>query len=56
MIEPGYPGVPRWAKVFWAVLAIVGLVLIVLMLAGKGGHGPRRHGLLKSAPVTASVV
>ncbi len=36
-------GTPRWVKVF-GVIAIVAIALVVVMLiAGRGGHGPGRH-------------
>jgi hypothetical protein len=37
----GFRSTPRWVKVF----AVVGLVLVVvLIVALLGGHGPGRHG------------
>jgi hypothetical protein len=37
----GFRGTPRWVKVF----VVVGLVLVVvLIVALLGGHGPGRHG------------
>ena len=38
---PPYPGVPRWVKVS-AIVGIV-LVLLVIIVALTGGHGPGRH-------------
>ncbi|WP_020392385.1 hypothetical protein [Kribbella catacumbae] len=35
----------RWLMIVLAVVAIVGLLLVVAALAGGGdGHGPQRHG------------
>ena len=53
-------GMPRWARVFAIVLAVlVAIFLIVAMTGGPSAHGPRRHGLgqppaTRSAP-TATV-
>jgi len=36
-------GTPRWVKVF-AIVALVAIVfVVVLLVVGKGGHGPSRH-------------
>jgi negative regulator of sigma E activity len=36
-------GTPRWVKVF-AIVAVAAIVLVVVLLVvGKGGHGPSRH-------------
>jgi hypothetical protein len=36
-------GTPRWVKVF-GIIALLLLVLVVVMLiTGRGGHGPGRH-------------
>jgi hypothetical protein len=43
---PPYPGTPRWVKVFGIIALVVVLLFIILMLLrGPGGHGPRRHTL-----------
>ena len=39
-------GTPRWVKVFAAVAALVVVLIAVLLIAGRGGHGPGRHGPL----------
>ena len=36
------PATPRWVKILGVLTAIVGLVFLVLLLAG-GHHGPGRH-------------
>lgn len=38
------PGMPRWVKVFAAVLAVVILALVVAFVVDGGGHGPGMHG------------
>ena len=44
--DPGsLAGTPRWVKVFGVIALLVVALLVVLVLAGKGGeHGPTRHG------------
>lgn len=40
----GYPGAPRWVKVFGMILGALILLVVVLRLTGVGGrHGPGRH-------------
>lgn len=35
---------PRWVKVFGIIALVVGLMLVVMLLSGRGGsHGPGRH-------------
>lgn len=34
---------PRWVKVFGVIALVVAVLFIVLMFAGGGRHGPRRH-------------
>jgi hypothetical protein len=34
---------PRWVKVFGLVALAVAVGFVVLLLAGRGGHGPGRH-------------
>jgi hypothetical protein len=56
--EPPTSGTPRWVKVS-AIIALVVVVLIAVMLiAGRGGHGPGRHALRGdgSAPYTGAGV
>ena len=37
-------GMPRWAKVFAIVAAIVLVLFLAVFLLGGGEHGPQRHG------------
>lgn len=46
----GPPGIPRWVKIFGAVLAAIILVVLILMLLG-GNHGPGRHKMGMQATV-----
>lgn len=41
--KPPYPGTPRWVKVSGVILAILALLVVVLLFAGGGRHGPFRH-------------
>jgi hypothetical protein len=36
-------GTPRWVKVFALVALAVIVLVVVLLIVGKGGHGPSRH-------------
>jgi hypothetical protein len=36
-------GTPRWVKVFGIIALIVAVLLVVMLIAGRGGHGPGRH-------------
>jgi hypothetical protein len=36
-------GMPRWVKVFIVVGLLAAAVVLVVLLAGPGGHGPSRH-------------
>jgi hypothetical protein len=38
-----YPGTPRWVKVSGIVALVVILVLVIVMFATGGQHGPGRH-------------
>lgn len=40
---PRYPGTPRWVKAFGMVLSILVLLVVILLFAGGGRHGPSRH-------------
>lgn len=40
---PGYPGAPRWLKVSGIVALILVLLLVIVMFASGGNHGPGRH-------------
>ena len=37
----GYPGTPRWVKVFGIILIVLVMLVIVVMVTGS--HGPGRH-------------
>lgn len=37
------PGAPLWFKIFAAVALVVVVALAVLLLTGRGQHGPGRH-------------
>ncbi len=46
MEPPRYPdtgGLPRWVKVSAIIAIILGLLVVITMLIGGGGHGPGRH-------------
>ncbi|MFI7480831.1 hypothetical protein ACH9EU_00265 [Kocuria sp. M1R5S2] len=48
------PGMPRWVKIWGAVLLLVlGLLVLAAVLGGPGGHGPGRHA--SAAPAAAPV-
>jgi hypothetical protein len=36
-------GTPRWVKIFGIVAALALTLIVVLILTGRGGHGPGRH-------------
>ena len=37
-------GTPRWVKVFGLIaLVVIVLFVVLLVVGGPGGHGPRRH-------------
>lgn len=36
-------GTPRWVKVFGIVALILVVLVVVMLLTGRGGHGPGRH-------------
>jgi hypothetical protein len=40
---PGYPGTPRWVKVFGIIALILVLLAVFIFFAGRGGHSPGRH-------------
>lgn len=39
---PVYPGIPKWVKVS-GVAGIVILLVLMMVVAGDGRHGPARH-------------
>jgi hypothetical protein len=36
-------GTPRWVKVFGIIALVVVVLLVVMIIAGRGDHGPGRH-------------
>jgi hypothetical protein len=36
-------GTPRWVKVFGVIALVLVVLLAVMIIAGRGGHGPSRH-------------
>ena len=44
------PGTPRWVKVFGVITLVLVLLVVTLMVASSGNHGPGRH-LPPVAPV-----
>lgn len=38
-----YPGTPRWVKVFGIIVLVLVLLFAIILLTGRGNHGPRRH-------------
>ena len=40
---PRYPGTPRWVKVFGIIALVLVLLVVILMVASGGSHGPGRH-------------
>lgn len=53
--EPERPdeATPRWVKVFAALALVVVVVFVVLLVAGRGDHGPSRHGAAVSVVADA---
>lgn len=43
-VDDATTGPPRWVKVFGVVAVLVLLLFVVLLVAGRGEHGPGRHG------------
>ena len=41
--DGAYPGTPRWVKVFALVAIVLVLLVVAVMLAIGGEHGPGRH-------------
>jgi hypothetical protein len=37
------PGTPLWVKVFGIVALVLVLLVIIMLFAGGGSHGPGRH-------------
>jgi hypothetical protein len=45
-VETGHgspPGIPLWVKVFGIVALVLVLLVIIMLFAGGGSHGPGRH-------------
>jgi hypothetical protein len=36
-------GTPRWVKVFGIIALVLVALVVVMIVAGRGGHGPGRH-------------
>jgi ABC-type transporter Mla subunit MlaD len=36
-------GTPRWVKVFGIIALVLVVLLVVMIIAGRGDHGPGRH-------------
>jgi hypothetical protein len=36
-------GTPRWVKVSGIIALALVVLLVVMVIAGRGGHGPSRH-------------
>ena len=36
-------GTPRWVKVFGIVALLLLVLVVVMLVTGRGGHGPGRH-------------
>jgi L-asparagine transporter-like permease len=43
--DQGPSGTPRWVKVSAIIALVVVGLIVVLLIAGRGGHGPGRHVL-----------
>jgi hypothetical protein len=41
--RPPYPGIPRWVKVSGIVVLVLVLLVVIIMFANGGRHGPGRH-------------
>lgn len=37
------PGTPRWVKVFGIITLVLILLFVLMLLFGRGHHGPSRH-------------
>jgi hypothetical protein len=46
----GREGTPRWVKVSAAVVGVLVLLLVVMLFAGSGEHGPGRHAPAGQTP------
>lgn len=38
-----YPGTPGWVKVSGIIALVLVLLVIIMLFASAGGHGPGRH-------------
>ena len=47
---------PRWVKVFGIITLLVVVLAVVVIVAGRGGHSPRRHGSPDETTPTARTV
>lgn len=43
--RPPYPGPPRWVKVFGIGVIVMVLLIVAIMVIGRGEHGPGRHAV-----------
>ena len=41
--DPNSGGTPRWVKVFGIIALAVVVAVVVMLVVGRGGHGPQRH-------------
>ena len=41
--RPTYPGTPHWVKVSGIVTLVLVLLVVIVMVASGGNHGPGRH-------------
>ncbi len=40
---PPYPGAPRWVKAFGIIAIALVVIIVFVLIAGGGPHGPGRH-------------
>jgi uncharacterized cupredoxin-like copper-binding protein len=38
-----FTGIPRWVKVFGIIAIVLAVLVVIMLLAGGGRHGPGRH-------------
>jgi hypothetical protein len=46
---------PLWVKVFATIAVVVMVLVAVVLITGRGGHGPSRHGLTEAEPANAQL-